>query len=70
MDPTAPDVRIYTKALSSLEINKDFSKDLLVLLDEILEVGNGLTCFFFCKDFYMKYVMLIRLGESVGSMSG
>ncbi|XP_033016065.1 condensin complex subunit 3 isoform X3 [Lacerta agilis] len=36
LDPSAPDVRIYVKALSSLELNKDFTKDLLVLLDEIL----------------------------------
>lgn len=41
MDPSAPDVRTYAKALSSLEVNKDFSKDLLVLLDLILEVGNA-----------------------------
>ncbi|XP_066489024.1 condensin complex subunit 3 [Tiliqua scincoides] len=44
MDPTAPDVRTYTKALSSLEINKDFSKDLLVLLDEILEKVKDKGC--------------------------
>uniref|UniRef100_A0A8C3T9R9 Non-SMC condensin I complex subunit G n=2 Tax=Chelydra serpentina TaxID=8475 RepID=A0A8C3T9R9_CHESE len=38
IDPTAPDVRIYAKALSSLELSKYFTKDLLVLLGEILEV--------------------------------
>ncbi|XP_077157565.1 condensin complex subunit 3 [Paroedura picta] len=43
-DPGAPDVRIYTKALSSLELNKDFSKDLLILLDEVLEVVKDKTC--------------------------
>uniref|UniRef100_A0A8D2IV96 Non-SMC condensin I complex subunit G n=1 Tax=Varanus komodoensis TaxID=61221 RepID=A0A8D2IV96_VARKO len=42
MDPSALDVRIYVKALSCLELNKDCSKDLLALLDEILEVGNSL----------------------------
>lgn len=41
MDPSAPDVRIYTKALSSLELNKNFTKDLLILFDAILEVGNN-----------------------------
>ncbi|XP_053113435.1 condensin complex subunit 3 isoform X2 [Hemicordylus capensis] len=44
MDPSALDVRIYTKALSSLELNKDFTKDLLVLLDEILEKVKDKTC--------------------------
>uniref|UniRef100_A0ACB8E6Q4 Uncharacterized protein n=1 Tax=Sphaerodactylus townsendi TaxID=933632 RepID=A0ACB8E6Q4_9SAUR len=43
-DPSAPDVRIYTKALSSLELNPDFSKDLLILLDKILEVVKDKTC--------------------------
>lgn len=40
MDPTAPDVRIYAKALSSLELSKYSIKDLLILFDEILEVGT------------------------------
>ncbi|CAI5783685.1 condensin complex subunit 3 isoform X1 [Podarcis lilfordi] len=44
MDPSAPDVRIYVKALSSLELNKDFTKDLLVLLDEILGKLNDKMC--------------------------
>ncbi|XP_015281754.1 PREDICTED: condensin complex subunit 3 [Gekko japonicus] len=43
-DPSAPDVRIYTKVLSSLELNKDFSRDLLILLDEVLEVVKDKTC--------------------------
>ncbi|XP_008109506.1 condensin complex subunit 3 isoform X2 [Anolis carolinensis] len=43
-DPTAPDVRIYTKSLSSLELNKDFSKDLLVLLDEVHEKVKDKAC--------------------------
>uniref|UniRef100_A0A8C8SBV0 Non-SMC condensin I complex subunit G n=1 Tax=Pelusios castaneus TaxID=367368 RepID=A0A8C8SBV0_9SAUR len=42
IDPAAPDVRIYAKALSSLELSKCFTKDLLVLLDVILEVGSVL----------------------------
>ncbi|XP_062991404.1 condensin complex subunit 3 [Elgaria multicarinata webbii] len=44
MDPSAPDVRIYAKALSSLELNKDCSKDLLVLLDEVLEKVKDKMC--------------------------
>ncbi|XP_060102187.1 condensin complex subunit 3 isoform X2 [Heteronotia binoei] len=43
-DPSAPDVRIYTKVLSSLELNKDVSKDLQILLDEILEAVKDKTC--------------------------
>ncbi|XP_025034179.1 condensin complex subunit 3 isoform X2 [Pelodiscus sinensis] len=44
MDPTAPDVRIYAKALTSLELSKDFIKDLLVILEEILEEVKDRLC--------------------------
>ncbi|XP_074847855.1 condensin complex subunit 3 isoform X2 [Carettochelys insculpta] len=44
VDPSVPDVRIYAKALSSLELSKDFTKDLLVLLDKILEVVKDKSC--------------------------
>ncbi|XP_030421268.1 condensin complex subunit 3 isoform X2 [Gopherus evgoodei] len=44
IDPTAPDVRIYAKSLSSLELSKYFTKDLLVLLDEILEKVKDKLC--------------------------
>lgn len=37
-DPTAPDVRIYARALNSLELSSASTENLLVLLDEILEV--------------------------------
>ncbi|NXN62984.1 CND3 protein, partial [Himantopus himantopus] len=37
VDPTAPDVRIYTKALNSLELSSSSTENLLVLLNEILE---------------------------------
>ncbi|XP_060633898.2 condensin complex subunit 3 isoform X2 [Anolis sagrei] len=43
-DPSSPDVRIYTKALSSLELNKDFAKDLLVLLGEVHEEVKDKAC--------------------------
>ncbi|KAH0616289.1 hypothetical protein JD844_027300 [Phrynosoma platyrhinos] len=43
-DPTAPDVRIYAKVLSSLELNKDFTKDLLVLIGEVLEKVKDKAC--------------------------
>ncbi|PKU33460.1 condensin complex subunit 3 [Limosa lapponica baueri] len=38
MDPAAPDVRIYAKALNSLELSSSSTENLLVLLNEILEV--------------------------------
>jgi len=38
MDPTVPDVRIYAKALNSLELSSSSTENLLVLLNEILEV--------------------------------
>ncbi|XP_021251602.1 condensin complex subunit 3 isoform X2 [Numida meleagris] len=37
MDPTAPDVRIYARALSWLEISSSSTENLLLLLEEILE---------------------------------
>ncbi|CAJ0940203.1 unnamed protein product [Ranitomeya imitator] len=36
-DPTSPDVRIYAKSLCSLELSKEFAKDLLPVLDAALE---------------------------------
>lgn len=38
VDPTAPDVRIYAKALNSLELSSSSTENLLVLLSEIQEV--------------------------------
>ncbi|XP_032542329.1 condensin complex subunit 3 [Chiroxiphia lanceolata] len=43
-DPTAPDVRIYAKALSSLELSNSSTENLLVLLDEILEKVEDKLC--------------------------
>ncbi|XP_032840453.1 condensin complex subunit 3 isoform X2 [Tyto alba] len=44
MDPTAPDVRIYSKALNLLELSSSSTKDLLVLLNEILEKVKDRLC--------------------------
>ncbi|NXC38737.1 CND3 protein, partial [Penelope pileata] len=44
MDPTAPDVRIYAKALSLLEISHSSTENLLALLDEILEKVKDKLC--------------------------
>ncbi|XP_076992611.1 condensin complex subunit 3 [Tamandua tetradactyla] len=42
--PCSPEIRVYTKALSSLELNSYLAKDLLILLNEILEQVKDRTC--------------------------
>ncbi|NWU65324.1 CND3 protein, partial [Pterocles burchelli] len=44
MDPTAPDVRIYAKALNSLELSSSSTENLLVLLNEIQEKVKDKLC--------------------------
>ncbi|KFW07392.1 Condensin complex subunit 3, partial [Fulmarus glacialis] len=44
MDPAAPDVRIYAKALSSLELSSSSTENLLVLFNEILEKVKDKLC--------------------------
>ncbi|KFO94700.1 Condensin complex subunit 3, partial [Buceros rhinoceros silvestris] len=43
-DPTVPDVRIYARALNSLELSSASTENLLVLLDEILEKVKDKLC--------------------------
>ncbi|XP_077136116.1 condensin complex subunit 3 [Ranitomeya variabilis] len=43
-DPTSPDVRIYAKSLCSLELSKEFAKDLLPVLDAALEDITDKVC--------------------------
>ncbi|NWS62406.1 CND3 protein, partial [Chunga burmeisteri] len=43
-DPTAPDVRIYAKALNSLELSSSSTENLLVLLNDILEKVKDKLC--------------------------
>ncbi|XP_020025767.2 condensin complex subunit 3 [Castor canadensis] len=42
--PCSPEIRVYTKALNSLELSNNLAKDLLVLLNEILEQVKDRTC--------------------------
>uniref|UniRef100_A0A8I3MWC2 Non-SMC condensin I complex subunit G n=2 Tax=Canis lupus familiaris TaxID=9615 RepID=A0A8I3MWC2_CANLF len=42
--PCSPEIRVYTKALSSLELSSNLGQDLLVLLNEILEQVKDRTC--------------------------
>ncbi|XP_063257762.1 condensin complex subunit 3 [Prinia subflava] len=44
VDPTAPDVRIYAKALNSLELSSSSTENLLVLLSEIQEKVEDKRC--------------------------
>ncbi|KAM6261729.1 condensin complex subunit 3 [Porphyrio hochstetteri] len=44
IDPTAPDVRIYAKALNSLEISSSSTENLLLLLNEIIEKVKDKLC--------------------------
>ncbi|NXV83391.1 CND3 protein, partial [Atlantisia rogersi] len=44
IDPTAPDVRIYTKALNSLEISSSSTENLLLLLNEVIEKVKDKLC--------------------------
>ncbi|NXG24149.1 CND3 protein, partial [Grallaria varia] len=43
-DPTAPEVRIYAKALNSLELSNSSTENLLVLLNEVLEKVKDKLC--------------------------
>ncbi|KAF0870927.1 CND3 protein, partial [Crocuta crocuta] len=42
--PCSPEIRVYTKALSSLELSSNLAQDLLILLKEILEEVKDRTC--------------------------
>ncbi|XP_043428816.1 condensin complex subunit 3 isoform X2 [Prionailurus bengalensis] len=42
--PCSPEIRVYTKALSSLELSSNVAQDLLFLLNEMLEEVKDRTC--------------------------
>lgn len=44
-DPTAPDVRLYAKTLSNLELSRDetIRKDLQMLLQQLMQVDTDST---------------------------
>ncbi|XP_057282683.1 condensin complex subunit 3 isoform X3 [Pezoporus wallicus] len=61
-DPTAPDVRIYVKALNSLELSGSSTENLLVLINEILqEVKDKL-----CQRAIEKFKMNLTKDPNVG----
>ncbi|NXH15019.1 CND3 protein, partial [Bucco capensis] len=61
-DPTAPDVRIYAKALNSLELSSSSTENLLVLLNEILEKVKDKLC----QRFLEKIKMNLTKDPNVG----
>ncbi|NWX45798.1 CND3 protein, partial [Steatornis caripensis] len=61
-DPTAPDVRIYAKALNSLELSSSSTENLLVLLNEILEKVKDKPC----QRAIEKIKMNLTKGPNVG----
>uniref|UniRef100_A0A6G1R451 Non-SMC condensin I complex subunit G n=1 Tax=Hypotaenidia okinawae TaxID=2861861 RepID=A0A6G1R451_9GRUI len=44
VDPTAPNIRIYAKALNSLEISSSYTENLLLLLNEVIEKVKDKLC--------------------------
>lgn len=38
-DPTAPEVRLYAKTLSNLELSRDVREDLQTLLQQLVQVS-------------------------------
>ncbi|KFR03272.1 Condensin complex subunit 3, partial [Nipponia nippon] len=62
MDPTAPDVRVYAKALNSLELSSSSTENLLVLLNEILEKVKDKLC----QKAIKKIKMNLTKGPNVG----
>ncbi|NXD20422.1 CND3 protein, partial [Spelaeornis formosus] len=61
-DPTAPDVRIYAKALNFLELSSSSTENLLVLLNEIQEKVEDKPC----QRAIEKIQMKLTKGPNVG----
>ncbi|XP_041909672.1 condensin complex subunit 3 isoform X1 [Corvus kubaryi] len=63
-DPTAPDVRIYAKALNSLELSSSSTENLLVLLNEIQEKVEDKPCQRAIEKIQMKLTKDPNLGKN------
>lgn len=57
--PFSPEIRVYTKSLSSLELSNSLAKDLLVLLNEILEVKYFLITLMYI--FYQSRIYIVNI---------
>ncbi|NXO83320.1 CND3 protein, partial [Sitta europaea] len=63
-DPTAPDVRIYAKALNSLELTSPSTENLLVLLNEIQEKVEDKLCQRAIEKIQMKLTKDPNVGKN------
>ncbi|XP_030349076.1 condensin complex subunit 3 isoform X2 [Strigops habroptila] len=68
-DPTAPDVRIYTKALNSLELSSSSTENLLVLINEILEEVKDKLCQRALEKFKMNLTKDPNMGKEHTEMT-
>ncbi|NXQ39780.1 CND3 protein, partial [Catharus fuscescens] len=64
VDPTAPDVRIYAKALNSLELSSSSTENLLVLLSEIQEKVEDKLCQKAIEKMQMKLTKAPNVGKN------
>ncbi|KAM9027690.1 condensin complex subunit 3 [Ara ararauna] len=67
-DPTAPDVRIYVKALNSLELSGSSTENLLVLINEILEEVKDKLCQKAIEKFKMNLTKDLKVGKELTEM--
>ncbi|NWS49191.1 CND3 protein, partial [Probosciger aterrimus] len=68
-DPTAPDVRIYAKALNSLELSGSSTENLLVLINEILEEVKDKLCQKAIEKFKMNLTKDPNVGKEHTEMT-
>ncbi|NWV05263.1 CND3 protein, partial [Ptilonorhynchus violaceus] len=64
-DPAAPDVRIYAKALNSLELSSSSTENLLVLLNEIQEKVEDKLCQRAIEKIKMKLTKDPNVGKNL-----
>ncbi|XP_005148525.2 condensin complex subunit 3 [Melopsittacus undulatus] len=68
-DPMAPDVRIYVKALNSLELSGSSTENLLVLINEILEEVKDKLCQKAIEKFKMNLTKNPNVGKEHTEMT-
>ncbi|KAM4674939.1 condensin complex subunit 3 [Amazona ochrocephala] len=68
-DPTAPDVRIYVKALNLLELSGSSTQNLLVLINEILEEVKDKLCQKAIEKFKMNLTKDPNVGKEHAEMT-
>ncbi|KFQ44327.1 Condensin complex subunit 3, partial [Nestor notabilis] len=68
-DPMAPDVRIYARALNSLELSSSSTENLLVLINEILEEVKDKLCQRAIEKFKMNLTKDPNMGKEHTEMT-